>query len=176
MDELWDDYLQYLIWRCGLQKMTRYGRLFGILHHINFEYVLERDDNRDGDGVELRNKYEIPYGFSVELEEAFYTQKCSVLEMLIALAIRVDDEFIGDPAEEHPEEFFMVMIKNLGLDKFNGNRYREDDVIRIIDRWMRRDFEKDGCGSPFPMKYDRRDQRDLEIWEQMNGYISENYN
>ena len=176
MDELWDDYLQYLIWRGGLQKMTKFGRLFEILHHINFECVLERDENREDDGVELREEYSVPDCFDAEQEEAFYAQKCSVLEMLIALSIRVDDEFIGDPAEEHPEDFFMEMIENLGLDKFNGNRYRDDDVIKIIQRWMDRKFNKNGHGSPFPMKYDRRDQRKLEIWDQMNAYISENYN
>lgn len=176
MDELWDDYLQYLIWRGGLQKMTKFGRLFEILHHINFEYILERDENREGDGVELRDDYSIPYCFDVELEEAFYDQKCSVLEMLIALSIRVDNEIIGDPSKEHPEKFFMEMIENLGLDIFKGNQYRDADVIKIVRKWIDRKFNKNGIGSPFPLRYDCRDQRKLEIWDQMNAYISENYN
>lgn len=175
LEELWGDYLLYLIWRGGLQRFTKYGRLFDILHHIKFEVVLDRDDNREEDGCDLRNEYNVPNGFSVSVDEAFYARQCSVLEMLIALAIRVDDEIIGDPAEEHPERFFMEMIKNLKLDRFKGEHYESDDVIKIIRKWMSREFNRDGYGSPFPVKYDHRDQRELEIWDQMNSYISENY-
>lgn len=174
MDELWDDYLQYLIWRGGLQRYVKYGRLFEIMHDINFNCILERDDNRYDDGVELRDEYTIPDDYYDFINE-FMNRPCSVLEMLLGLAIRVDDEFIGDPAEEHPEIFFMEMIKNLGLDRFKGDRYRDVDVVKIVLRWINREFEKDGRGSPFPIKYDCRDQRYLEIWDQMNVYISENY-
>lgn len=177
MEELWDDYLQYLIWRGGLEKFTRYGNLFAILHNIKFTYIIDRDENRADAGIELRDDYEIPdeYRKMRRIVDCFYDRPCSVLEMLIALSIRVDDEFIGDPAEEHPDVFFMEMIKNLGLDKIISNRYREDDVIKIVDRWLDRKFDSDGRGSPFPVKYSHRDQRCVEIWDQMNAYISEYY-
>lgn len=175
MDALWDDYLQYLIWRCGLQKMSRYSRLFEILHRTKFDFVLERDDNREDDGIELRDDYDIPDDYEEIVIENFFDKDCSVMEMLVGLAIRVDDEFIGDPAEEHPEEFFMEMLENLGLLVYKGNRYREDDVVRILRRWMDREFDRKGVGSPFPLKKRCRDQRKVEIWDQMNAYISENY-
>lgn len=174
MEELWDDYLQYLIWRCRLERMTQYGRLFNILHNIDFKYVIERDENRYADGVELRDEYEIPNEY-IDYDDDFFMKACSVFEMLIALAIRVDDEFIGDPSDECPDEFFMEMIKNLGLNRFKGNRYREDDVIKIINRWIRREFDRDGTGSPFPLRKTHEDQRKVEIWDQMNAYLSENY-
>ena len=174
MEELWDDYFEFLIWRCQIQNLTRFGRLFNILHHVDFEWELERDENRESDGIDLRDEYDIPREYYDDAEW-FYSRRCSVLEMLIGLAIRVDDELIGDPAEEHPESFFMEMIKNLSLDKFKGNGYNESDVIKILNRWMHRDFERNGCGSPFPVKGSRKDQRKLEIWDQMNTYISENY-
>ena len=136
---------------------------------------MERDDNREEDGYDLRNEYNIPSEFSVEMKEAFFAHWCSVFEMLIGLAIRVDDEFIGDPADEHPEDFFIEMLENLGLTKFVGRRYREQDVINIVQKWLERRFDKDGRGSPFPVRHDHRDQRKIEIWDQMNSYISENY-
>lgn len=175
MDELWDDYLQYLLWRGNLERLTRYGRLFEILHHMEFRYIIERDENRDADGADLRDGYDVPNDYSVEEDEAFMAHWTSVLEVLLALAIRVDDEYIGDPSEEHPEKFFMEMIKNLGLDIFKGNRYREDDVHRIVDKWLDRGFARNGVGSPFPLHHSRRDQRRLEMWDQMQAYISENY-
>lgn len=175
MEELWDDYFQYLIWRCGLQRMTKLTNVFAILHNIPFTYVLERDDNREEDGIDLREDYTPPNGYDMKIIMDFYAKRCSVFEMLIGLAIRVDDEFIGDPAEEHPEDFFIEMLENLGLTKFVGKRYREKDVINIVQRWLDRRFDKDGRGSPFPVHHDHRDQRKIEIWDQMNAYISENY-
>lgn len=175
MEELWDDYLEYLIWRGGLGRMPGYSLIFETLHHMNFTCLLDRDENREDDGVELREHYEIPDGYEVEIEEAFYARKCSVMEMMVALAIRVDDEYIGDPAEAHPEDFFMEMIENLGLDRFRGGRYQESAVIKIVQRWLDRRFTAHGLGSPFPVLNDWRDQRNLEIWDQMNSYVNENY-
>lgn len=176
MDELWDDYLLYLIWRGGLQNMTKYSRLFEILHNIKFIWLIDRDENREGDGIELRDDYEY-HNETLEDKDIvnFMDHWCSVLEMMIGLSIRVDDEFIGDPADEHPEEFFMEMIENLGLDVYKGKRYREEDVIKIVRKWLERKFDRNGNGSPFPVKNDCRDQRKLEIWDQMNSYIYENY-
>lgn len=174
MDELWEDYLQYLIWRCNLQKERGMERIFETLHDLEFTYVMDRDENRYADGVELRDDYEIPDCF-MDLEDEFLDRNCSVLEMLIALSIRVDDDFIGDPAEPHPEDFFIEMIENLKLDRYSGRSFYEKDVIKIIQRWLERRFNQDGCGSPFPLRHDKRNQRDLEIWDQMNSYISENY-
>lgn len=172
MEELWDDYFQYLIWRCGLQQMTKLTNVFAFLHNIPFTYVLERDDNREEDGCDLRNEYNIPGEFSVEVKEAFFAHWCSVFEMLVGLAIRVDDEIIGDPAEEHPEDFFIEMLENLGI---ADGRLKENYIYLMVDRWLKRKFDKDGRGSPFPVHHDHRDQRKLEIWDQMNAYISENY-
>lgn len=176
MDEIWDDYLLYLIWRGRLSGFKKYGKLFEILHNIEFTWLIDRDENRESDGIELRGNYDIPYEIDERDEIEFENHWCSVLEMLIGLSIRVDDEFIGDPAEEHPEIFFMEMIKNLGLDIYKGSRFRKKDVHVIIEKWLNREFDKDGRGSPFPIKKDHRDQRNLEIWDQMNSYIFERYN
>lgn len=174
MNKLWDDYLQWLLWRCGLERERRYDRLFESLHGMDFIYCLDRDENREVDGLDLRDQYEIPSIYR-EYDKDFYNKKCSVMEMLVALAIRVDDDIVGDPGEEHPEEFFMEMIKNLGLGAHKDNRFRKADVECIIYRWMRRKFRSNGEESPFPVRDDPRDQRDLEIWDQVNSYINENY-
>lgn len=176
MDELWNDYLNYLIWIGGLTEIaSRYGRLFEILHHIDFKWILDRDENREADGIGLRDDFDLPHSCTMQEDEAFFARYCSVFEMMLALAIKVDDEFIGDPAEEHPEEFFMEMIKNLGLDKFKGERYKKADVIKIVNRWLDREFDSNGVGSPFPIRRSNQDQRKLEIWDQMNAYLNENY-
>lgn len=180
IDELWDLYLQYLIWKCKLEKEKRMAPVFEILNDIPFRYTLKRDENRLGDGLFLRNDkngFKIPDEFmdDIDILEEFDTRSPSVMEVLVALAIRVDNEIIGDPADPHPEEFFMEMIKNLGLDRLRKGCHKEHEIIKIIQIWINREFESNGRGSPFPVRYDHRDQRDLEIWDQMNSYVCENY-
>lgn len=174
MEELWDDYRQYLIWLCRLEKMRHYEDLFEILHDTTFTYTLERDENREGDGYALRDDYMIPAEFEVYRED-FNHQRCSVFEMLIGLAIRVDREYIGDPAEPHPEKFFMEMIKNLGLDRYRYFEPNRDNIVKKLEEWMNREFSRDGRGSPFPVKHDVRDQRKLEMWDQMLSYLNKEY-
>lgn len=174
MEELWYEYLDFLIKKCGVRIGALYKDLLNILHNIRFTWEIGRDDNREADGVSLRDDFYIPDECS-EYEIDFYERPCSVLEMMVALAIRVDNEYIGNPAESHPGPFFFEMIENLGLRRFIQGKYSEDDVYEIVERWLKREFDKDGKGSPFPVKHDRRDQRDLEIWDQMISYINEKY-
>lgn len=175
MNELWDDYLEYLIWRGNLERFTKFSRLFEILHNIEFRYVMERDENREADGMNLRDDYTIPDDYSIEQVGTFMDRRVSVLEVLIALAIRVDDDYIGDPNEEHPEVFFMEMLENLGLSAFKWKQYNENNVRKIVNVWLDREFARNGVGSPFPLYNSRRDQRTLEIWDQMKAYINERY-
>lgn len=182
MEELWEDYLQYLIYICHLEQFRNYTRLFEELHDSEFYYSIERDDNRAGDGTELRDNYDIPLDITCgdeDLVDEFMNRPCSILEMLIGLAIRVDEEYLGDPADPHPEDFFWEMIKNLDLDCFtNGilqKRSNVDILKARIRMWLDRRFAKNGLGSPFPVYNDDRDQRNLEIWDQMNSYINEKY-
>lgn len=175
MEELWDDYLQYLLWACGLQKQTRYSELFMFLHNVEFTYLLRRDQNREEDGLYLREDFIPPEEYSENNLNMFGAHWCSVLEVLIALALRVDREYIGDPSEPHPERFLMEMLKNLGLTRFQDGRFVQSGAAKVLQRWMDRVFERDGRGSPFPVKHDPRDQRRLEISDQMISYINENY-
>lgn len=177
-EELWQDYLQYLIWVCHLERFQNYTRLFEMLNNLEFYWSIDRDDNRAGDGMELREDYNIPHDITFgerDLRIYFMEHPCSVLEMLIGLAIRVDEEYLGDPSDPHPEYFFWEMIKNLGLNEYTDRKFDVGSVKRRVSMWLDRRFTKNGLGSPFPVYNDDRDQRDLEIWDQMNSYINEKY-
>lgn len=177
MEELWDDYLQALLWIGGLEELgSGVVRVCEILHDMPFVWELERDENRAIDGMKLRNRYDIPLEYA-EFEEEFYDADCSVLEMLLGLSIRVDDYIIGNPKEPHPEEFFLTMIQNLGLVRGRDLHIACQDrtVRQRVKNWLHRWFSPDGKGSPFPLRRARLDQREVEIWDQMNAYVSENY-
>lgn len=183
LTNLWNE--EYFIYLMRMSHLNRYPekiKLFKNLHNIKFTYLLDRDENREADGIDLRNDFEIPQKYNVEIDEAFYAHWCSVLEMLIGLGIRVDNEYIGDPSEPHPEEFIMEMLENLELDDyynfvFESANYASEEakVRKIVKRWLDRRFDCCGNMSPFPVNSDKRDQRELEIWDQMNSYVYENY-
>lgn len=171
--DFWSDYLEYLIITCNLYGYRNsYYNLFWTLHNIQFTYRIERDENRVEDGHDLREGYSIPNRFSIKDHEYFYAHWVSVLEVLIALAIRVDNEIIGDPANPHPEIFFMEMIENLELRRHKTD---QNTIRQVVEDWLERRFDRCGFGSPFPVTDDDRDQRGLEMWDQMVSYLNENY-
>ncbi len=168
--QLWDEYGIWLVNHVRLRKIG-YSRLMKQLHDTPFIYILERDRNRADDGISLREEFYREKDIDMGIYD--HRDDCSVLEMLVALAIRITDEYIGDPGSCHPEMIFWEMLRNLGLDFFNDGKFDSDEVEYVIDRWLDRDFEYSGRGSIFPLRHPYQDQRGIEIWSQMNGYLTE---
>lgn len=167
----WADYGDWLVERVGF-KRRGYTKLMELLHESPFLVYIDRDDDRVEDGKALRDDYCSENRIPIYL---FDYEECTVLEMLVGLAIRVDNEWTGDPGEEHPEVIFWEMLKNLGLDRYSNGRFRKDPAINILGRWIKREFERDGKGSIFPLKEPYYDQTQVEIWKQMQEYVGENY-
>lgn len=160
------NYFEWLLDRVGFRRKG-YTQLMLCLFNIPFEAVIERDNNRMDDAMSLRSEYG---QFSYFMEGI-----PNVLEVLIALAIRIEDEYIGDPSDLDPEPIFWEMCCNLGLERYTDRFFNSDRVYEIIVDWLDRDFDPNGEGSIFPIKNPSQDQRDVEIWSQMQEYLSENY-
>lgn len=157
----WEDYTFWLLDHVGF-RIKGYDYLMSILNDTDYIWVLDRDENRADDGLRLRDEYGL-----------YFDRPCSVLEMLVGLAIRINNDYIGDPLDEHPEIIFWEMICNLHLDRFNDDHMDSDLVSRILNNWMNRRFSTTGSGSIFPQySTTNRDQRKIEIWAQMVEYIS----
>lgn len=169
-DKQWDDYGAWLVQYVGFKKKN-YSMLMAELHNSPFEFSVDHDDNRAEDGMSLRDEFGADLGF----RRVEFDKPCSVLEMLVALAVRIENEYIGDPEDEHPEKIFWEMVCNLGLDRCSDKRFNRDYVYNVLKKWIRRDFNKSGHGSIFPLRNSSRDQTRLEIWSQMNEYLTENY-
>lgn len=168
--DFWNDYFDWLLERVCIErlrpvnKIKHYSFLFQQLMNTPFQVILDRDRNRISDGMDLRSEYGI----------AFYDRKCSVLEVLVALSIRIETEYLGEPGNEHPEEIFWEFLDNLDLTWYINRRYDEQKVGDILNRWMDRRFYSNGVGSICPRKDRRgfvRDERDVELWDQVIGYI-----
>lgn len=138
----------------------KYKDLLLELHTITFTWLIDRDANRASKGLGLR--YEWNHTFDGDGEP------CSVLEMLIALARDWEHELTYDFHKgDRSALWFWVMLENLGL----LDSYHTEDLVHS---WLVRDFDYDGVGSPFPLKKAHRDQRNLEIWLQVNDFVMEN--
>ena len=169
------DYYQWLLDKIDghMPPYYDYSLLLQELHSIEFTYGIEMDENRAYDGVKLR----WTYIDEMNIPDIFYKEgiPCSVLEMLIALSLRCDESIMYEEGVKRPSKWFWIMIENLDLMRCTDDNFNTDYVHQQIKKWLNRDFKRNGKGSPFPLKTDARDQRKVDIWLQMCGYLSENY-
>lgn len=163
------------MYRRVCKKVRPYRKLLRQLHDIDFDYLIPMDGNRAEDGVELRYRF----GYEKSLDEhaiASYLddRPCSVLEMLVALATRCEEHIADDPdIGDRTHIWFWDMIRSLGLDIMSDNRYDPEYVGAAIDRFMNRDYARNGSGGLFTVENSRHDMRSMEIWYQMCAYLED---
>lgn len=175
-------YGDYFDWLCELINLRpgMYDILIHELYSIDFKWVIDLDQNRADDGIIVRYDFHSKSSQSKDLER----KPCSVLEMIIALAMKMnyllDDEDRGD----RTRIWFWEMIFNLGFKDYTDASFkapygrdlnRLNDIHEKCDRWMNREFGYDGFGSLFPLNKPHRDQRKIHLIDQMNDYILEKY-
>lgn len=170
------DYFEWMLdIVCGKRysKNISYRKLLAHLHSIEFVYIIPNDENRAEDGISLRYRFSKEKGMH-DVPECLYGP-CSVLEMMIALAIRCD-VFMDDPEMgDRTSQWFWDMIINLGLGYMIDEKYDEDVVDEIIQRFLDRDYEPDGKGGLFRIKRCTYDLREVEIWYQLCWYLDAIY-
>lgn len=177
--EFEERYPDYFEWLCemvcvdGRYNDSAYWVLAKILWNTDYTWSMEMDENRAGDGEALRYRYECDGGTDG------YDGPCTVLEMLVALADRMDTMLDELDGECKLPCYFWEMIENLGLDEYTDEYYTEHydngEVDIILENWLDRVYNYDGSGGLFPLKHPREDQRHVDTWYQMNAYIMENY-
>lgn len=169
----------YLNWMYQLvcddeySKGRSYHKLFRLLYDIEFTYTMEMDGNRYEDGIDLRYRFANERGYRESMIASYLDDRpCSVLEMMIALAIRLEEHIMDDPEiGNRTGQWFWNMITNLGLGTMNDIRFNRDYVWDVIRRFLNRDYEQDGKGGLFTVKHCRYDLRDVEIWYQACWYL-----
>lgn len=172
---LWDDdryfkYLQSLVYDPKSQTSS-YTLLFEQLHSIVFTWTLFNDRNRALDGVNLRYLFLQDNNITnVDIPDS----PCSFLEMLIALSQRA--MYISEDFFESVGDWFFHLLENIDLKKYDDetmiNEYCVDHIRKKISCVLNRSYYKNGVGGLFPLTESITDQRCLEIWYQLNSYIS----
>lgn len=148
-----------------------YRKLLMHLHKTTFTYLIARDENRAEDGLGLRYRFSLEYDIVKDADE-YINEPCSVLEMMIALAVRCEENIMDDPeVGDRTRQWFWRMITNLGLGDMHDDIYDKRKVTRIIKTFLDREYEPDGRGGLFVIKNCDHDLRDIEIWWQLCWYL-----
>lgn len=167
---------EYFVWlydivcKNRLSDSISYRKLLTHLHDTEFRYIVPRDRNRAEDGVDLRHRFVCEKGYDWGLER-YLDKQCSVLEMMIALAIRCE-ELMDDPdIGNRTGQWFWAMLKSLDLGHMSDYRYDRRIVETNINRMLNRDYEPNGKGGLFTLKHCVNDLREAELWHQLCWYM-----
>lgn len=163
-----EDYIAWLGDKVGMY--SDYNELLHYLASVEFRWSLPLDENRALDGIKLRKEY-ISKGKII----SFADEECSVLEMLVALAERIEKDIMGEPGDDHPEKWFWIMLENLDLSRQNDDDFALYYVDACIQNWMDRKYGKNGQGALFPLMESGNRLKKMQIWDQMIAYLNENY-
>jgi hypothetical protein len=134
------------------------------------------DSNRAEDGIDLRYRFGYENSIDDELIELYLdTKPCSVLEMIMALAIRCEESIMDNPAiGNRTGQWFWNMIVNLGLGSMHDGNFDEFKADYILHRFMNHEYDRDGKGGLFTIPNCKHDLRTTDIWYQAMWYL-DNY-
>lgn len=165
------EWLYNYVCKGRVSKQISYYKLFTLLHDIDFTFYIRNDLNRARDGVDLR------YRFAMFMDDEervldILDGPCSVLEMILALAIRCEETIMNDTRYgDRTGQWFWNMLSNLGISYMTDDRFDKDIAVKKIYDFMERRYDPDGKGGLFYIRECKEDLRDVEIWTQLNWYL-----
>lgn len=172
--EIVDEYFEWLynlVCENRYSKQISYRKLLMYLHDTEFRYLISKDENRAEDGMDLRYRFAYEHA-DIEDAELYLSGPCSVLEMMIALALRCEENIMDDPrVGNRTGQWFWGMIVNLGLGSMTDTRFKKQFVEDTVERFLEREYEPDGRGGLFTIRDCIRDLRTVEIWHQLCWYL-----
>lgn len=177
MADLENRYFEWLKNKVKFPNSERYSKLFNHLHKRIFTYnIISMDGNRSEDGIDLRYR---GFGYEEnvdqhEIERYLDRKDCSVLEMMVALAVRAENIVGNSVCGDRTGVWFLCMIVSLGLKGMNDEHYEKEKVDIAIDCFLNRDYKPNGKGGLFTVENPPYDMREVEIWNQMCWFLSEN--
>ena len=169
----------YFDWLCEVidygGKTKFYKRTLKLLHHIDFSYTIPKDANRFEDGIDLRYRYGYEHHIDYpEIADILDSKPCSVLEMMVALALRCEEHIMYDAEKgDRQSKWFWKMFDNLGLKEMTNSNFDEDYILDSVERFLRRDYDADGTGGLFTTSDPTKDMRTEEIWYQLMWYLND---
>jgi len=164
VDELYLEWLydQVLV---RTRRGASYWKLLRQMHQTEFTWFIPNDGNRAEDGKDLRTEWAAQ--IDIDPPKTWLDLSCSFLEMLVALARRMEFE-----ADETPQHWFWNLLENLGFESYHdGSEYSRNYVTKCMRVVMDRMYDPHGNGGLFPLRNPSKDQRRAELWDQMSEYL-----
>ena len=157
----------------------QYGHLLDALNASMFHFSIPMDENRMRDGIDLRYRFAYEKGYSNDMVSAAlnHNRSCSMLEMMVALALKGDERILYDYETGGKAYYiFSIMLDSLQLSHMTNDNFDSDYVNYVIDRLLNHEYDYNGNGGLFTVENPRRDMRSVDIWYQMNWYLQKLYN
>lgn len=169
------DWMYRLVCEPQYTNGLSYRELLCRLYEMPFDYTIAMDGNRAEDGVDLR--YRFGYEHNIEdpaIAFCLDDRECTVLEMMVALALRCEEHIMDDPdVGNRTSRWFLDMIGNLGLQEMTDENFDRDNVVQILNRFLNREYKRNGEGGLFTVRHNGIDMRSVEIWYQAMWYLDE---
>ena len=175
--EIKNAYFEWLYeWVAGdrYHRDISYRKLLMHLHNTEFISIIRNDQNRAEDGENLRYRFaknkivDEPADYILEC----LAGPCSVLEMMVALANRCEEDYMDDPQYgNRTSQWFWGMITNLNLGSMIDTWYDKARVEEILYKFLHRKYDPDGRGGLFRVRNSSIDMRKVEIWYQMCYFL-----
>ena len=161
---------------CGSEDYNNlsYKKLLSYLYNIKFTYTIDMDENRAKDGINFRYRFGYENGYSNEIIERYLDiYPCSVLEMIVALSFRVEEQIMCNSIYgNRTGQWFWNMIVSLGLGNMDDYHFDEEKVGNTIYKFLNHYYDKDGKGGLFTSENCPYDMRQEEIWTQFMRYLN----
>lgn len=182
----WGLVLEYENWLTSqvgtTYKNRNYILLLQKLHQIDFYHYVQFDENREGDGLALREEFvDLIFDEVYDRNRALdvLDNTCSMLEMMIGLSRRME-HVLYDISDSTISDCFWELADNAGYTEFDDYNYSNNNGSLEIDKLtgfiLEREYDKYGMGGFFPLPQihlEVEDQRKVELWYQMHTYIQQ---
>ena len=189
------NYLMCLISSDTINAAQDYYNLCLLFFETPFTILNPMDENREGDGSELRDHWldnmKVNDRLKTEYANDLLTTPISMLEVLVALCVRVEKQILADPNRPYMASvLFWDIIDNLVKYGTFGSAYTKASDILTDEKWcsfvedamkasikkvLQRTYHEDGRGGLFPLPDSKTNQRKLDMWGNCMQYVSANY-
>jgi hypothetical protein len=157
-----ESYFDWLVGQVWDGPGIAFKDLFKLLFNTEFIPVHADDFGRESDGLALRSTYLDDY-------HPEHDSGCSILEALIALSNRLS--FLTD---DPTATWFWELLRNLGLSDYSHISEEDLPVVQDrLDRFVWRDYGRDGVGGIFPLHVLKNNQKAQGLWYQFCNYYYE---
>lgn len=157
----------------------RYHSLLNQLYSAQFMWDKQTplDENRYIDGVDLRTSFAYRLKIPQEVVDECIQGPCSILEMVCALGVRIDNDIMANyyTGDDHGYFWIQKMLKNLDLLQYDDLHWDFAVVELKLNNFLNKNYSKEGFGGLFYIPNSEKDMRSLNIWDQMCYYICKNY-